>query len=211
MRWIPVLIIFSIVLAGCTSSDTGLSDAASGFGGFEEPPPAGGEPPPGGSGPVDPPGSLKLTREEARFVRILNMYRRATNNPNPVTVSRAGVVAARWHAQDMGETAYMGHTEPGGRDFISRTAYFGFGAWAENAAGGVYTGRDVFCLWKNSPGHNSNMLGNHGSIGIGMAVVSGSPYGAYWSNAFGPAASDLINEPLTEDAGCAMPTSVPGC
>jgi uncharacterized protein YkwD len=165
--------------------------------------------------PVNPPGpitpTLKLSCEEARFVTLLNIHRRIAQNLNPVTVSRAGVLAARWHAQDMGEKAYMGHTEPNGRDYITRMAEFGFGGWAENAAAGVYTGQEAFCLWKNSPGHNSNMLGAHGSIGIGMNVVGGSPYGAYWSNGFGPTASDLISPPLTDAPNCAMPTALPGC
>jgi uncharacterized protein YkwD len=162
-------------------------------------------------GGVTLPVGLKLSCEEARFVKLLNMYRKQAQNLNAVTVSKNGVTAARWHANDMGEKGYMGHTEPDGRDYIARMAYFGFGGWAENAAAGVYTGQDVFCLWRNSPGHNSNMLGFHGSIGIGMAVVGGSQYGAYWSNGFGPSAPDPISEPLTDDANCPLPSSIPGC
>lgn len=162
----------------------------------------------GGSG--NPPAGMKLTCEEARFVKLLNLYRQS-KGMNTITVSKNGVTSARWHANDMGEKGYFAHTEPNGRDFIARAQFFGFGAWSENAAAGVYTGNDAFCLWKNSAGHNSNMLGNHGSIGIGMAIVGGSQWGAYWSNCFGPTAPDLISEPLTDEVGCTMPSTLPGC
>lgn len=157
------------------------------------------------------PVGFKLSCEEARFVTIINLYRKQAQNLAPIAVSEAGTRAARWHANDMGEKGYMGHTEPNGRDFIARMGAFGYGGWAENAAAGVYSGRDAFCLWKNSPGHNSNMLGYHQSMGIGFATVSGSQYGGYWSNGFGGTASDTISQPLTVDAGCTMPTAVPGC
>lgn len=192
-----LVLFLGLGLCACSPVHSGdpaaFSDLA---GGGQEPPPVTG---------------FKLNCEEARFVTLLNLYRKQAQNLNAVTVSIAGVKAARWHANDMGEKGYMGHTEPNGRDYISRMAAFGFGGWAENAAAGVYTGQDAFCLWKNSPGHNSNMLGAHQSIGLGMAEVSGSQYGAYWSNGFGPAAADIISPPLTVEVGCPMPSSLPGC
>lgn len=192
-----VFFAFLLLISACSPVHTGDPSAFKDLGGISQPP--------------GPGVQFKLSCEEARFVTLLNMYRKQAQNLNAVTVSIAGVNAARWHANDMGEKGYMGHTEPNGRDFMSRLAAFGFGGWAENAAAGVYTGHDAFCLWKNSPGHNSNMLGYHQSIGIGMAVVGGSQYGAYWSNGFGPAASDTIAEPLTIEPNCPMPTAVPGC
>ena len=40
--------------------------------------------------------------------------------------------------------------------------------------------------WKNSPGHNQNMLdGSWTEIGIGRAYNSGSTYGWYWTTTFG--------------------------
>lgn len=43
-------------------------------------------------------------------------------------------------------------------------------AFAENVAYGVTTGKEVVKLWKNSPGHRKNMLGNYKYIGIGTAT-----------------------------------------
>lgn len=161
----------------------------------------------GGSGTA---GSLvsKLSCEEARFTKLINMYRQS-KSLNPLTVSIAGVTASRWHAKDMIEKNYFSHTEPNGRSFSSRAAAFGFGGWAENIAAGNSDSAATFCQWKNSAGHNSNMLGSHSSMGIGTATGGGT-YGSYWNNVFG-SATDIIAEPLTLDPGCTMPTSIPGC
>lgn len=166
------------------------------------------------SGPstVASPGSvsdLKLSCQEARFVDLLNMYRQQ-NNLNRVAVSKAGVIAARWHTQDMINQNYFSHTEPNGRSFNSRAASFGYSAWSENIAAGSTTAEGAFCQWKNSPGHNSNMLGSHQSIGLGMSSGGGT-YGVYWENSFGPGTSDTLSSPLTTETGCQMPTQLPGC
>ena len=44
--------------------------------------------------------------------------------------------------------------------------------FAENVAYGANTAREVVTLWKNSPGHRRNMLGNFKYIGIGTAKDS---------------------------------------
>lgn len=165
-----------------------------------------------GGGGQTPSGTItdfKLSCEEARFVYFLNIYRRS-QNVSALSVSKAGVLSTRWHAEDMINKNYFSHTEPNGRGFSARAADFGYGAWAENIAAGNTSAEGTFCQWRNSPGHNSNMLGNHSSIGIGN-VTGGGQYGSYWSNNFGPGSSDQIAEPLTTDAGCVMPTVLPGC
>jgi hypothetical protein len=56
----------------------------------------------------------------------------------------------------------------------------------ENIAAGVASAQAAFDLWKNSPGHNANMLStNFTTIGIGREYVAGSPYGWYWTTNFG--------------------------
>lgn len=153
---------------------------------------------------------FKLTCEEARFVSLLNIYR-ANNNLNLVAVSKNGVESTRWHAQDMIDKNYFSHTEPNGRTFSVRAAAFGYSAWAENIAAGNTSASATFCQWKNSPGHNTNMLrAEHRSIGIGNANGV-SVYRSYWANNFGPAETDLLVEPLTNETNCVMPTVVPAC
>jgi uncharacterized protein YkwD len=153
--------------------------------------------------------NFKLSCEEAQFVVLLNLYR-IQNNLNLVSVSKNGVIAARWHAQDMANQNYFSHTEPSGRSFSERAASFGYTAWAENIAAGNVRASDTFCQWKNSPGHNTNMLGaKHVTIGIG--VGTGGLYGTYWQNSFGPAANDTLSSPLTEDSNCDFPRDIPVC
>lgn len=163
---------------------------------------------PGGSTP--PANDFKMTCEEARFVRLLNLYRQSQGFV-AVVPSKNAVLSSRWHARDMIEKNYFAHTEPNGRTFSARASAFGYTAWAENIAAGNTTGSGTFCQWKNSAGHNTNMLSsNHRSTGIGIGV--GGPYGAYWSSNFGPVASDALTEPYTNDAGCTLPVVLPsGC
>lgn len=152
---------------------------------------------------------FKLNCEEAKFVSLLNLYR-AQNGLADVEVSKAGVLSTRFHAQDMINKNYFSHTEPSGRAFHIRAQAFNYPAWSENIAAGNTTASGTFCQWKNSAGHNTNMLqSNHRSIGIGRAL--GGSYGAYWSNNFGPMTQDLLNEPLTEEIGCLMPITLPNC
>lgn len=153
---------------------------------------------------------FKLTCVEAQFVRLINLYR-ASHQKNILAVSKAGVLSSRWHANDMIVKNYFSHTEPDGRDFSSRASSFGYSAWAENIAAGSSTAEGVFCQWKLSPGHNTNMLAdNHMTMGIGC-VSGSSTYGIYWSNNFGPSSEDTLMEPLTVDSPCVLPVSVPGC
>ena len=109
----------------------------------------------------------------------------------------------------MDEVGHFSHTEPSGRDFNARAASINYGAWAENIAAGNSGASGTFCQWKNSPGHDSNMQGNHQTIGIGRATGGG--YGTYWSNNFGPMSSDTLNDPLTIEPSCPMPAALPGC
>lgn len=158
------------------------------------------------TGPV---ADFKLNCSEAQFVVLLNLYRQQ-NGLGTVQVSRAGVQSARWHTQDMINQNYFSHTEPSGRSFSSRAASFGYSAWAENIAAGSSTAAGTFCQWKNSPGHNTNMLqGMHRTIGIGLSY--GGTYGAYWENIFGPDSSDTLSNPLTNDSSCDLSLTLPSC
>jgi len=45
-----------------------------------------------------------------------------------------------------------------------------FSEMAENVAYGATTGKEVVQMWKDSPSHRENMLGNYKYMGIGTAV-----------------------------------------
>jgi hypothetical protein len=87
----------------------------------------------------------------------------------------------------------------------------------ENAAAGNFAATSTFCQWKNSPGHNANMLRSEFKvIGIGVQTISGSQYGTYWSTPFGATNSDAdgsmaTSNPRTESSSCSLPSSLPAC
>jgi hypothetical protein len=69
-----------------------------------------------------------------------------------------------------------------------RAQYFGYPSTGvgENIAGGFSTAQAVFNGWRNSPGHNSNMLNaNYTIIGIGLWYDASSQYKYYWVTDFG--------------------------
>ncbi len=85
-----------------------------------------------------------------------------------------------------------GRIVPSGRNFSARAAAFGYSAAAENIAAGSNSASALFCQWRNSPGHNTNVLGgSYTSTGIGEASGSGR-YGIYWSSNFGGSVNDTL-------------------
>ena len=77
----------------------------------------------------------------------------------------------------MGANNYFSHTDSLGRDPFQRMAAFGYNynTWkGENLAAGADTAQGAFNLWKNSPGHNANMLNaNFKVIGIARVYSAG--------------------------------------
>lgn len=96
--------------------------------------------------------------------------------------------AARGHSLDMGEQAYFAHDSIDGRSPWERMrdADFTGAPVAENIAAGNHTAADVVEAWMNSPGHCRNIMSRRATLlGVGYAHVAGSPYGHYWTQAFG--------------------------
>jgi uncharacterized protein YkwD len=78
-------------------------------------------------------------------------------------------LVAQKHSEDMasGRRAF-GH---GGFDQrqVAVNKIIHYAAIAENVAYGATTAKEVVDMWKNSPGHRENMMGNYRYIGIGVA------------------------------------------
>jgi len=145
-----------------------------------------------------------LDSEEQAFVNLLNQYRQQ-NGRSALAVNNLLADAADWMSTDMGAHNYFSHCDGRGlgpgpspcpnpcsypcRDPFQRMSDFGynFNAWkGENIAAGYTSAQAVFDGWKNSPGHNANMLSaNYKVMGIARAYTPGSPYGWYWTNDFG--------------------------
>lgn len=128
-----------------------------------------------------------LEPDEQAFLTLINNYR-AQNGRAPLHVSYTLSKAAQWKSTDMGINAYFAHDDLD-RTWVQRIrdCGYGYGTYlGENIAAGYGNAQAVFDGWKNSPGHNANMLSaNYTAIGIGKAIVPGSPYGTYWSTEFG--------------------------
>ena len=135
-----------------------------------------------------PPANAALDSEEQTFLTLINQYRQQ-NGLSTLSSTPTMEASAEWMSADMGASAYFNHTDSLGRDPWTRLCDFGycFNTWkGENIAAGTSSAQTAFNLWKDSPGHNANMLGvNYNVIGIGRVYTAGSPYGWYWTTDFG--------------------------
>ena len=139
--------------------------------------------------------AVGYSSSEVAFVQLLNDYR-VSNGLQPLLVSDLISEACDRHNSDMGKYRFFDHYTTGGSDWFAIGASpwdrmaasgYGFNTYkGENIAAGYGTAESVFQGWKNSPGHNANMLGaNYKVLGVSLVVVSGSPYGSYWTTDFG--------------------------
>ena len=136
--------------------------------------------------------------EEAAFVRLLNEYR-ASQGLAPVTATPLLNQVAYDHSLAMGTQRFFSHNDPSGGTPFTRMAAAGYPSGvAENIAAGNASAAATFQQWRNSPGHNTNMLSARArAIGIGRAYVANSQYRYYWTNVFGA----VVDSSATPDAG----------
>jgi hypothetical protein len=132
--------------------------------------------------------SPTLDTEEIAFCKIVNDYRLANGRP-ALLVSTDLSEASDWHTDDMAAKNYFSHTDSLGRDPFVRMSVFGYNynTWkGENIAAGNSTASATFTQWKNSSGHNANMLNaNFKVMGIARSYDAASTYKYYWNNNFG--------------------------
>ena len=139
--------------------------------------------------------AVSYSAAEIEFVQLLNNYR-VSNGLQPLLVSDMISEACDRHNSDMGKYRFFDHYTTGGSDWFAIGASpwdrmaasgYNFNTYkGENIAAGYSTATAVFQGWKNSPGHNANMLGaNYRVLGVSLVYVSGSPYGSYWTTDFG--------------------------
>ncbi len=132
--------------------------------------------------------AVQLGPEEQAFMGLLNDYR-AQNGLGPIGLDSSIQTAAEWMSTDMGENDYFSHTDSLGRSPWDRMCDSGYcyNTWkGENIAAGYQTAQAVFDAWRDSPGHNANMLGeNYLVMGIALVYTQASTFGYYWTNDFG--------------------------
>ena len=121
-------------------------------------------------------GTYDYTKAQ-EVLDLLNDYR-TQNGLNKLTMDEDLLNAAMIRA---GETSiYFSHTRPDGTDCFSAAPSKMSG---ENIVAGLSTASGAMDKWKESSGHNANMLGSsYKSIGIGCLDIGGS---CYWVQCFG--------------------------
>ena len=150
-----------------------------------------------------------IDAEEMAFLTLVNNYR-AQNGRAALTLSTNLNRASHWLASDMATGRYFSHTDSLGRLPSQRAQDCGYpqGAGENIAAGAVWdTASEAFTAWRNSSGHNANMLHtSYQQIGIARVYTAGSPYGWYWVTDFGMT-NDGTNGGSTSDGSSGSATA----
>jgi uncharacterized protein YkwD len=127
--------------------------------------------------------------EEFKAVGLINDYR-AQNGLQPVAISQTVSAAAEHHSTSMAQNNYFSHDlTPEGISWSQNMTNHGYTYntyRGEILAGGQTTAEQAFEGWRNSPTHNSVMLGKEFNvIGLGLVYDANSAYKWYWSADFG--------------------------
>lgn len=142
------------------------------------------------------PAAQAYENEEVNFLNLINQYRQTNGLPAlqiNQKLSNSSSVYDQILAQLAPSVVIFGETGCGhncGNSYWVdriRAAGYGYNTYlGENMAAGQSTAQQVFTDWKNSPGHNANMLdANYCAIGIDFLVAPGSTYSYYWTTDFG--------------------------
>jgi uncharacterized protein YkwD len=117
---------------------------------------------------------------ETDFLVLVNAERSSLGK-NSLTANSALRNAAYLHSKDMGDNNYFSHTSLDGRTFdqrITAAGYTNYYSLGENIAYayGSPNAAQVFAMWKNSPGHYANMVGDFKDAGLGVYTINGYTY-----------------------------------
>jgi uncharacterized protein YkwD len=110
------------------------------------------------------------TPEQQRFLELVNNHRKA-NGLGPVKLSPELNAAAEKYSKTQSDAGKMGHSVDG-TQFGDRAKAAGYKG-SPNGENAAYNSADsspekIFEMWKNSPGHNANMLSKDATeIGYG--------------------------------------------
>lgn len=128
---------------------------------------------------ITPPAALNLKTA----LRELNAYR-AKNGLEALQLNDALNRASNVHAKDLAKHGIAAHEGTDGSthgERVQRQGYY-FSTAAENVATGQKSWKAVFQAWKDSPGHNANLLAD-GVTDFGIALVfePTTEFATYWA------------------------------
>ena len=149
--------------------------------------------------PSVPPAEWTL--EEA--VADLNDYR-AAHGLQPVALNTQLISASDVHAADLAKHGIASHEGTDGSthgDRVRRTGY-AFSVAAENVATGQKSWPEVFQAWKDSEGHNRNLLlADATEFGISLVYEPDTLYTTYWAMLMASPQPQMMVSAPTETAG----------
>jgi hypothetical protein len=124
---------------------------------------------------------------------MITQYRREHGLPAVKTDPKLTAIAER-QAQAMASSGIMDHDVAG--SFASRISGANVVTGAENIAAGTKTWADTLRMWKESPGHNHNLLTPGADLlGVAVARNENTHYKVYWAMVIGR--RDLKRKPGT--------------
>jgi uncharacterized protein YkwD len=139
-----------------------------------------------------------LDIEEQALLDLLNRYRAEQGSP-PLTLDDRLTAAADWMSNDMAENGYFSHVDSLGRDPNARVAAFGYpGGVGENLARSHFfsTGQNVLNAWKQSSGHNANMLNSLWNV-VGIGRAYSADWGWHWAMDLGRLSGQATPTPFS--------------
>ncbi len=133
--------------------------------------------------PFPVPSGVTLLAHDAALLEAHNKMR-AKIGRSPLVINAQLNLAAAKHAVWMANNGIMSHTGEGRSSMSGRikAAGYSFSSAGENVAMGATTVDSVMTMWRNSPGHYSNIVGGYREVGFGAASKSGR---IYWAVDFG--------------------------
>jgi hypothetical protein len=127
--------------------------------------------------------TLAASARAEDITAMISQYRREHGLPAVKVDPKLTAVAER-QAQAMARSGIMDHDVDG--SFASRISGANLATGAENIAAGTKTWSDTLRIWKESPGHNRNLLTPGADIvGVAVARNADTRYKVYWAMVIG--------------------------
>ncbi|OGQ33312.1 MAG: hypothetical protein A3F16_04785 [Deltaproteobacteria bacterium RIFCSPHIGHO2_12_FULL_43_9] len=105
---------------------------------------------------------------KVQFLCYINEHRKQ-NGKTALSYDSSLTSVAFKHSAWMQGNGTMSHIGENRTRFYERCQQSGTMCYAENIAKGFTSAKHLFILWKESAGHNINMLGHYTEIGLGIA------------------------------------------
>ncbi len=135
---------------------------------------------------------VSLAPDQAR--RAINAYR-AERGLKPLVIEKLLTRAARQHSQDLAKSDRISHRGSDGSDPWGRVRSTGYKPRlaAENVGAGQMSFSEVLQGWKDSPGHNKNLLlADATQMGIALVTNPASRYLTFWTLVLGKPAKPAL-------------------